>query len=534
VAIAEAEGDQLLLATGAVEYLHAAAFASADVVSRDRLSLVRTAIQACPPDATALRAHLVAHHARLLVLVDPAGHRTLADEAFRVARESGDSETLAFAREVSLINLVPQEIERYVTIGHELRQMPGRAVLAALPCLAYTSLATGRREALDGAYAQFANLERTHSDRRTRFLLAQILTAQALLDMDEPRLATALRAVHVESPTSEAFATHAAMALWRVHSGRSPRGLPADPPIPEGLPMHALLLSELVSSVIGTMQSDLTARRSLDRLIGKLPPLGDLPRDVLWSSWHAVAAVAAALTGASDLCEDAVRALHPFWDQFVVQGTCVPVGPIGWYLAPALQTLGRHAEALEANHRAEAVSQRLRSPVWLAQCLHQRGKLLRDHHPAIAEESLAQALHLAQSLSMDLLAERVAHTLTTTRTGGQQGHSARQGRSARQRHQGRQEAAPVRLAAPQSRAGSPAFPHHGAAETVGGLTPAAVEILRHAGEGRTNEQISRIMHLSVATVERHLTNAYRALGVRNRTQAVQALLRIDGTEATSK
>jgi hypothetical protein len=42
--------------------------------------------------------------------------------------------------------------------------------------------------------------------------------------------------------------------------------------------------------------------------------------------------------------------------------------------------------------------------------------------------------------------------------------------------------------------------------------------------GRTNRQIADGLHLSVKTVERHLSNLYRKLGVSNRTEAVTAAI----------
>ena len=52
-----------------------------------------------------------------------------------------------------------------------------------------------------------------------------------------------------------------------------------------------------------------------------------------------------------------------------------------------------------------------------------------------------------------------------------------------------------------------------------GLTGREVEILRLLAEGRTNREIADVLVLSVHTVERHLANAYRKTGTRNRAEA---------------
>jgi DNA-binding NarL/FixJ family response regulator len=61
--------------------------------------------------------------------------------------------------------------------------------------------------------------------------------------------------------------------------------------------------------------------------------------------------------------------------------------------------------------------------------------------------------------------------------------------------------------------------------TPNGLTDREVEALRLVAEGATNAEIASRMYLSVKTVERHLLNAYRKAGVRNRAEAAAYALR---------
>jgi DNA-binding NarL/FixJ family response regulator len=53
------------------------------------------------------------------------------------------------------------------------------------------------------------------------------------------------------------------------------------------------------------------------------------------------------------------------------------------------------------------------------------------------------------------------------------------------------------------------------------LTPRETEILRALAEGQTNKQIARTFWLSEQTVKYHLTNIYRKLNVRGRTEAAR-------------
>lgn len=55
------------------------------------------------------------------------------------------------------------------------------------------------------------------------------------------------------------------------------------------------------------------------------------------------------------------------------------------------------------------------------------------------------------------------------------------------------------------------------------LSPRQLEILQLVAEGLTNAQIARRVFLSEFTVKQHLRNAYKLLGVKNRTEAVRSV-----------
>jgi LuxR family transcriptional regulator, quorum-sensing system regulator BjaR1 len=57
------------------------------------------------------------------------------------------------------------------------------------------------------------------------------------------------------------------------------------------------------------------------------------------------------------------------------------------------------------------------------------------------------------------------------------------------------------------------------------LTPREIECLKWAADGKTEWEISAILHVSEHTADKHLANAHRKLGAANRVQAVAVAIR---------
>ncbi len=53
------------------------------------------------------------------------------------------------------------------------------------------------------------------------------------------------------------------------------------------------------------------------------------------------------------------------------------------------------------------------------------------------------------------------------------------------------------------------------------LTRREIEILYWLSQGKAAKEIAKNLHISTATVQKHLKNAYRKLGVHNKIEAIQ-------------
>lgn len=61
------------------------------------------------------------------------------------------------------------------------------------------------------------------------------------------------------------------------------------------------------------------------------------------------------------------------------------------------------------------------------------------------------------------------------------------------------------------------------------LTPRQRDVLNEIGKGRSNQEIARVLGISIATVKLHVNAILQALGVRNRTEAAIIALRSQET-----
>jgi DNA-binding CsgD family transcriptional regulator/tetratricopeptide (TPR) repeat protein len=84
-------------------------------------------------------------------------------------------------------------------------------------------------------------------------------------------------------------------------------------------------------------------------------------------------------------------------------------------------------------------------------------------------------------------------------------------------------AAPLAERARDELLASGARPRRSAISGPGALTPSEARVARMAAEGRSNRDIAQTLFVTLKTVEVHLSNAYRKLGIRSRAQLADSL-----------
>lgn len=150
----------------------------------------------------------------------------------------------------------------------------------------------------------------------------------------------------------------------------------------------------------------------------------------------------------------------------------------------SLRVLGVVARDLDPIREAVSVLEGSPARLELAKALADEGTLLRlNRHPTEAREPLRRALELATACGATGLSERVRTELAAT---GFRGRS-------------------------QAMSG------------LGALTPSERRVADAAAQGQTNKDIAQALYVTPKTIEVHLSNAYRKLGIRSRRELVTAL-----------
>jgi DNA-binding CsgD family transcriptional regulator len=212
--------------------------------------------------------------------------------------------------------------------------------------------------------------------------------------------------------------------------------------------------------------------RELDRLLAA--GMASVREDLTFGPVTSSLAMAAAHAGSRQHAGTLFEALAPFADQWAGTGGAVVNGPYALHLGRLAVVLGRSETAAELFATAEASAVAGGCVPWQARI------------------ALAQAEHATERVAQRRLAHQAADLAASV-------------------------AMPRVQAAALALIGGQAAPD--------GLTDREIEALRLLAEGATNAEIATRMFLSVKTVERHLVNAYRKAGVRNRAEAAAYTLR---------
>jgi DNA-binding NarL/FixJ family response regulator len=194
-----------------------------------------------------------------------------------------------------------------------------------------------------------------------------------------------------------------------------------------------------------------------------------------WLPWRVVAVRALARLGRGD---DAASLIEEELERARLWGA---PGPIGRALRVQAELAGGDEERLR-----EAVGV-LADSAWRlerAKALASLGRAIRlSRRPTDARGPLAEAFEIASSCGATALARDVRTELYATG----------------------------------------ARPRNAAATGAGSLTPSELRVAMLAREGKTNREIAQALFVTPKTVEVHLSNAYRKLGIRSRVGLAQAL-----------
>ncbi|MFJ3780004.1 LuxR C-terminal-related transcriptional regulator [Streptomyces sp. NPDC090075] len=450
--------------------------------------LLRRALEQCPPGETMTEASLRALLAEASYDPGSGDHRefaesqALASEALRLVEESGATRsTKASVRFVAVgFHMTPHGWGTVRTVVDAIRAAgDARSRSLALPAATALCLATGGEADLAALEAECVTLiTQAPNTEAVDAALSHVRAARALLAGQWDTLAPLLSRLRshgmTRDPRIEAVTPQLFAEVWNTQDGR-PSTLAADSLPPSQSLADLSLLWRVGVTVTDHSDDPSQAALRLAERTARMPPP---PEDCTWSSRMFLRARLATVAGDTRLARATCAELTPFTDQFGVFSWCLPIGPVGWYIAEPLLMLGRVEEAMAANRRAESASRRLGAQVWTVRCLTQRARLFRIQDPSGAEAARAEALSMAEELNrLGLFLE--AQRLT-----------------------------------PSGSAGTPApgLPLH--------LSAREREVLELIGQGLNNKEIAIRMGLSVGTVERHCSSMYRKLRVRNRVQAL--------------
>lgn len=491
----------------------------------------------CPPDRPDLHIRAAALTAASTLRQNPDGARRAAERAVRNAAVLGHESAQTHALAVYAQTLMaPDHLDELERVGDRLLQCPG---LEGLPAAAAAALARAERGRLDFLVREYSWRESRQPDRPTREALTLLGAGMAVLEGRRSALTEAL--LQLADATSPVVAMQAALlpVLWTISTrGRIPVTGPDISALPGAATIRELeWLGRLAAGPTVPHPGEIELVRQRVGGPGQL----DVPHPHGTGLVRLAAAAAFARAHRDrELSTWLVDRMEPFVDQFAIVWPFLPVGPVGWFLAGPLQVLGRTEAAAAALLAAQEASQRLGAVGWALRSGAERSMLLSSGRRAGVEDVVRSTVGPLKARRFPgVLAEircRLGAMSAAVPAAGEHpgvrtcaGHDAPgSGCAVTAGGPATGPQAVVTPADPRTAVASPG--RQAAVAQPGGssdpgirLTPREADIMALAAVGCTNQEIAKRLYLSVATVERHCTNLYRRLGVRNRAQALGVL-----------
>jgi DNA-binding CsgD family transcriptional regulator len=394
---------------------------------------------------------------------------------------------------------------------------------------AAAALAQADRDRLDFLIRRYARYEGQQVPDRARDELALLNAVVAILDGRRVALSLAFAQLANAKTPTVAAGTALLSELWSVHTG----GHLQSPTSPGPGRPHSTAMSRL----LGLLTADAPSASDIQLARAWFEESLDEPQDAdgMLTARLAAAARVAVVTQDLALAAHIADALTARTERFVLVDPYLPVGPMGWFVEGVLRLLGRHHEADAALREAQQACDELHAVGWSLRIGAAVARSGPGRNPRVEDVVEATVGPVAARRVPEMVAQIRGVLRKPLRSVQQEPRSA--------------DSAPAPAEGPgHSTVSAPATPSPGLAVTPqtcslpGGLgsalgatarnmseqtqpdiTVREREIMKLASRGLTNREISREMFLSVATVERHCTNLYRRLGVRNRAQALVML-----------
>lgn len=448
-----------------------------DTDAGERIGLLEQALNALGQQRGPLRGVLLARLAEFLHLSDPQRSRQLAQEALTAAGDDPTATRQAHQAWAVATGGVAQvgELERARSVltahGHGARA-------DAFAVFLLPALIRGDRPAVDHYLARAGADTQPRCGARSRGLLSLARLGMAVSDADAEAVAALTTDTATEQISDIRMVSAVLHLFWQFHTlgpvAPQPSGRGRSAEVAAAPSAECADLLTLTRATMLALRGDPGAATWLRFRLGSsgVPaanrpgPLQDLTR--------AIAALAGKALADKEICRTAIACAPPDAGAFITLTTGL-IGPVGWFTAHACSTLGDTADAVQANTSALEASRRLNSRTWTAQCLLQRAQLLAQEDPASAKELAKEAVGLVEGSPLITVAEQLGQVLGSLQ--------------------------------------APRYP----------LNPRQLELLRLAAKGLRNDQIARRLYVSTATIERHLSQIYRTLGVANRAAATRWL-----------
>ncbi len=412
-------GDARLLARAALGFgggfvrdWHASRGAFGDRV----VGLLEEAIAGLGTSEPRLRARLLGQLAEELYYELDQGRRDrLSQEAVRLAREDGDSLTLAACLASRCTAMWgPDALDEWLGDVAELVVLAEQLDSRELALFARHYLFVGQLESgnTPAATATLDDFESMAEASRLALYRWEARWFRGLLSLIGGRFAEAERlageALELGATTGEPDALGvygAQIAMVRLEQGR----------ISELYDSLVAFANEFVESPVwqaalcyadielGHMES---ARKIFDRLAAGR--FSGIPRNFAYLAALAMLATACARLGDHARAEQLYDLLLPYADRHILTADRNSWGSAAQYLGMLASMLGQHDEADAWFAQAAAANERMGACPWLARTLFEHARALRARHPAKAVPLMSRAEELARQCGMKSLLIAVA------------------------------------------------------------------------------------------------------------------------------